>query len=118
MVEKYLKQTHFKDLEDFNAHFELIVPKHFNFAYDVVDEWAAIQPNKRALYWTNDQGECRIYTFAEIKQLSDQAASWFQSLGIGRGDMVMLILKRRAEFWISIIALHKLGAVAIPAPIS
>jgi len=115
MIEKYVKKTQFTDFEDFKANYELIVPEDFNFAYDVVDEWAAKAPEKRALLWTNDDEECRSYTFAEIKQYSDQAASWLQSLGIGKGDMVMAILKRRYEFWFTIIALHKIGAVIIPA---
>lgn len=115
MFGKYLKQTQFTDFEDFKANFEVIVPEHFNFAYDVVDEWAASDPEKRALLWTNDEGACRVFTFGEMKTLSDKAASYFQSLGIGRGDMVMAILKRRYEFWITSIALHKLGAVIIPA---
>lgn len=115
MIEKYLKQTTFVDLEDFQKNFRLTVPDDFNFAYDVVDAWAARQPGKRALLWTNDRGECRELTFAEVKYYSDQTASWFQSLGIGKGDMVMAILKRRIEFWFTIIALHKLGAVIIPA---
>ena len=115
MIEKYLKQTKFANYEDFKNNFELIVPEDFNFAYDVVDEWAAKEPNKRALLWTNDQGDCRELTFADVKYYTDQTASYFQSLGIGRGDMVMAILKRRIEFWFTIIALHKLGAVIIPA---
>ena len=115
MIEKYLKQTQFKDFEDYKANFEVIVPEHFNFAYDVVDEWATTHPDKRALLWTNNEGACHTFTFRELKILSDQAASYFQSLGIKRGDMIMAILKRRYEFWIAIIALHKLGAVIIPA---
>ncbi len=81
----------------------------------IVDEWAAKVPNKRALCWTNDKGEHIDFTFADIKRESDRTAAYFQSLGIGKGDMVMLILKRRYEFWFSAIALHKIGAVAIPA---
>ncbi len=115
MIEKYLKQTTFNDFEDFKANYELIIPEDFNFAYDVVDGWAAQEPNKRALLWTNDQGECRTYTFGEIKEITDRTAGYFSSLGIGKGDMVMAILKRRAEFWFTIIALHKIGAVIIPA---
>ena len=72
-------------------------------------------PNKPALVWTNDKGEHHQYSFADIKRYSDMAASYFQSLGIGRGDMVMLILKRRVEFWFCIVALHKIGATVIPA---
>lgn len=115
MIEKYLKQTKFSDFEDYKKNFELVVPEDFNFAYDIVDEWARIQPDKRALLWTNDEGDCKVFSFADIKKLSDKAASYFQSLGIKKGDMVMAILKRRYEFWITIIALHKIGAVIIPA---
>lgn len=115
MIEKYLQQTEFTSQQDFEENYKLIVPENFNFSYDVVDEWARIEPNKKALLWTNDQGECREFTFAELKKYSDQTASYFQTLGIGKGDIVMAILKRRYEFWFTIIALHKLGAVIIPA---
>ena len=115
MLEKYLKQSTFKSQEDFKENLQIRVPENFNFAYDVVDEWARIEPQRKALLWTNDQGKARQFTFADIKYYTDKTAAFFQSLGIGRGDMVMLILKRRFEFWFSIIALHKLGAVTIPA---
>jgi len=115
MIEKYLKQTAFTDFEDFKANYELIIPEDFNFAYDVVDGWAAKEPNKRALLWTNDKGESRSFTFGELKEITDRTAGYLSSLGIGKGDMVMAILKRRAEFWFTIIALHKIGAVIIPA---
>ena len=115
MVERYLTQTTFTSQEDFKQHFHINVPEHFNFGYDIVDEWARTEPDKPALLWTNDKEEHRQFTFADIKRYSDQTASYFQSLGIGKGDMVMLILKRRCEFWFSIVALHKLGAVVIPA---
>jgi acetyl-CoA synthetase len=115
MLEKYLKQTKFKDFDDFKENYELIVPENFNFAYDIVDGWAEKEPNKRALLWTNDKGECKEYSFLDLKIITDRTASYFQSIGIGKGDMVMAILKRRAEFWFTIIALHKIGAVIIPA---
>lgn len=115
MIEKFVKQTSFSSHRDFMEHYKIIVPEQFNFAYDVADEWARTQPDKRALCWTNDQGAHRDLTFGELKELSDQTASWLQSLGIGKGDMVMLVLKRNIEFWQTILALHKLGAVAIPA---
>lgn len=115
MIEKFLKQTIFNDFEDFKSNYQLKVPENFNFGYDIVDEWAVKEPNKRALLWTNDRGECREFTFAELKYFSDQTASYFQSLGIKKGDIVMAILKRRFEFWFTIIALHKIGAVIIPA---
>jgi acetyl-CoA synthetase len=115
MLEKYLSQTHFSSQEDFKKNLHINVPENFNFAYDVVDEWARIEPERKALLWTNDHDAYRQFTFKDIKYYSDQTASYLQSLGIGKGDMVMLILKRRYEFWFSIIALHKLGAVCIPA---
>ena len=115
MLERYLEKTEFESLEDFRRNFKIKVPEHFNFAYDVVDRWAEEQSDKPALLWTNEAGEERQFSFREMKEYSDRTASFFQSLGIGRGDMVMLILKRRYQFWFSILALHKLGAVAIPA---
>lgn len=115
MVEKFLQQTKFSSQEDFIRNFKIKVPENFNFGYDVVDEWARTAPDKKALCWTNDKGKHIDFTFADIKRESDKAAAFFTSLGIGKGDMVMLILKRRYEFWFSIIALHKIGAVCIPA---
>lgn len=115
MIDRFLPQTDFKDFEDFKQNYRLQIPEQFNFAYDIVDEWAQKEPNRKALLWTNDKGECREFTFAEIKEYSDKTASYFQSLGIGKGDIVMAILKRRYEFWFTIIALHKIGAVIIPA---
>ena len=115
MIERFLKQTTFTSQEDYARNLEFIIPEHFNFAYDVMDKWAEEKPDKLALLWTNDEGDCRRFSFADLKELSDRAAAYFLSLGISRGDMVMLILKRRYEFWISMLALHKIGAVAIPA---
>ncbi len=115
MLEKYINQTSFSSQEDFIKNFRINVPENFNFGYDIVDAWAETEPDKKALCWTNDKGLHIDFTFADIKRFSDQTASYFQSLGIGKGDKVMLILKRRYEFWFSIIALHKIGAVVIPA---
>ena len=115
ILNRFLKQTTFQNQQDFRDNLEFIVPEHFNFSYDVIDVWANEEPEKLALLWTNDEGECRRFTFAQLKEISDRTAAYFQSLGVGRGDMVMLILKRRCEFWFSMLALHKLGAVAIPA---
>lgn len=115
MLKNYLKQTEFSDFEDFTNNYKLLVPEHFNFAYDIVDARAEKEPNKLALLWTNDKGECRQFSFAEMKYYSDQTASYLQSLGIKKGDIVMAILKRRYEFWFTILALHKIGAVIIPA---
>ena len=115
MLERFLDQTSFTSQEDFIKHFKIKVPENFNFAYDVVDAWAAERPEKNALLWTNDKGDHIQFTYADLKKYTDMTASYFQSLGIGHGDKVMLILKRRYEFWFSILALHKIGAVVIPA---
>ena len=89
------------------------MPECFNFAYDVVDDYAKNQPDKRALVWCDDNGEEEIFTFADMKRHSDMTANYFKSLDIGKGDPVMLVLKRRYEFWLCILALHKLGAICI-----
>jgi Acyl-coenzyme A synthetases/AMP-(fatty) acid ligases len=115
MIERFLEKTEFTSQEDFEQNYKLKVPANFNFAYDVVDAWAAEQPDKLALLWTNDKNECRRFTFAEMKEETDKTASYFLSLGIKKDDKVMVILKRRYEFWLTIIALHKIGAVIIPA---
>jgi len=115
LYKKYLEKPEFDSLEDFLTNFKIKVPDNFNFAYDVVDEYVRIEPEKIALVWTNDQGEEAVFTYADLKEKSDATASFFQQLGIGHGDKVMLILKRRYEFWFAVLALHKIGAVAIPA---
>ena len=95
MIERFLKQTKFTSQEDFIRNFHIEVPDNFNFAYDVMDVWAEEDPDKLALLWTNDKGECIEFSFKDIKTLSDRTASYFQTLGIGKGDMVMIMLKRR-----------------------
>lgn len=96
-------------------YFEPIVPEDFNFGYDVIDEIARLDPDRTAMIWTNEAGEEKKFTFKDISILSNQTANMLLDGGIGKGDMVMLVLKRHYQFWPSIIALHKIGAVAIPA---
>ena len=115
MIERFLKQTKFTSVEDYNKNLEFIIPENFNFAYDVMDAWAEEAPEKLAILWTNDQGEEIRTTYGELKEQSDQAASYLQSLGIGKNDPVMLILKRRYEWWVVMLALCKIGAIVIPA---
>ena len=90
-------------------------PDNFNFGYDVVDQIADEAPGKRAMVWCNVEGEEHTFTFADIKKYSNRMANVFRAAGIGRGDRVMLILKRHYEYWFAAVALHKLGAVMIPA---
>ena len=115
MIERFLKQTSFSSIEDYNKSLEFVIPENFNFAYDVMDEWAKEKPEALAMLWTSDKGEERRFTFKDIKVQTDRTAAYFQSLGIGKGDPVMLILKRHYQWWLAMLAIHKLGAVAIPA---
>ena len=95
-------------------YFEPVIADNFNFAYDVVDEIARLEPNRRAMVWCNVAGEERVFTFGEMKHYSDRAAQMLADHGIKKGDMVMLVLKRHYEFWFTVLALHKLGAVGVP----
>ena len=88
----------------------------FNFAFDVVDELGRRKPDKLAMLHIAEDGTERRFTFQDMKKESARAANYFKSLGIKRGDRVMLVLKRHYQFWFSILGLHKIGAVAIPAP--
>ena len=115
MINNFLSKTSFVSTKDFAENYKVNVPENFNFAYDVVDEWAKKDPNKSALCWVNDKGEHIKITYKELKEKSDKAASFFLQQGIKKADMVMLILKRRYQFWYAIIGLHKIGAIAIPA---
>lgn len=115
VLDKFLSQTEFTSYQDFADNYKVQVPEVFNFAFDVVDEIAQNTPEKVAMVWCNDLGDERIFTFADMKKYSDKAANFFQSAGIGKGDPVMLILKRRYEFWFCTLALNKIGAITIPA---
>ncbi len=88
----------------------------FNFAFDVVDALGRRKPDKLAMLHVSEDGTERRFTFRDMKRESARAANYFKSLGIKRGDRVMLVLKRHYQFWFSILGLHKLGAIAIPAP--
>lgn len=115
LLEKYLEKTQFNSYEDFAANFRIRVPEHFNFGYDVVDALAQHAPDKPALVWCDDKGASASFSFSQMKQYSDKTANYLKSLGVKKGDPVMLMLKRRYEFWFACVALHKLGAVCIPA---
>ena len=115
MLNKFLKKEEFSSYEDFMQGFKVQVPEDFNFGYDVVDAWAKAVPEKEALLWANDKGEVKHVTYGALKNITDQCAAFFQGIGIEKGDRVMLILKRRVEWWYAMVALHKIGAVAIPA---
>ena len=111
--ERYVTETYDEDglLKTFDLHY----PENYNFGYDIVDDIAVNDPDRLAMIWDSENEGERRFTFADIKRLSDKTANYLSSLGIGKGDMVLLILKQRYQFWYTMVALHKLGAVAIPA---
>ena len=115
MLEKYLPRLTFDSYEDFYQNFKINVPENFNFAFDVVDATAETRPDKPAMVWCDDQGHEARFSFQQMRQYSNKAANVFRSLGIRKGDAVMLILKRRYEFWFCLLGLHKIGAIGIPA---
>ena len=115
ILKKYCPRIEFDSYEDFYENFRIDIPEVFNFGFDVVDEWARVEPDKKALVWCDDHGHEHTFTFLEISQLSNKAANAFRKLGIGKGDVVMMILRRRWEYWVCATALHKLGATIIPA---
>ena len=107
--------TEIKDENGGLKKLTLNYPDNFNFGYDVVDEYAAVSPDKRAMVWCNVENEEHVFTFLDVKRYSNKMANVFREYGIGRGDRVMLVLKRHYEYWFAAVALHKLGAVMIPA---
>ncbi len=115
LLKRYCPRTQFDTYEDFKANYRCNEPERFNFAYDIVDEWARIQPDKTALVWTNDAGDVKRYTFTDMKRMSDRAANVFAAHGVTKSTVVMLILRQRPEVWVCMTALMKLGAICIPA---
>ena len=111
-----VENREFKDYEDFSRNCKLKAPENFNFAYDIVDRYAKDAPEKRALVWIDDNSEDALeFTFTDISRESKRAAYWLVQKGIKKGDTVMLILRRRYEWWILMPALHRIGAIVIPA---
>lgn len=110
---RYVDEAYDADgvIERFGVHY----PADFNFGYDVVDDVAVNDPERVAMAWCNPEGEEHIFTFADMKRWSDKTANFLAAQGIGRGDMVMVILRRHYQFWFTAVALHKLGAVLVPA---
>jgi len=117
MLEKFLKRTEFTSYSDFKNNYEVTVPDDFNFGFDVVDEWAKVEPQKKALVWCNDAGDEKTQTFTDIMHESAKIANMLISHGLKKGDRVLLILKQRYEYWATAVALHKIGAVLIPGSV-
>ncbi len=107
-----------KEILDENGRlvdFELDFADNYNFGYDVVDKLAELAPDERAIAWTNENRDKKTFTFSDIGRLSNKAANVFKKYGIKKGDKVLVILKRNYEYWYVAPALHKLGAIMIPA---
>lgn len=109
----YLREE--KDTQGRTVKAHVDVPDGFNFAYDVVDRIAVSEPDRRALQWCSVSGEERMLTFGDIKRLSDKTANYLSSMNISRGDYVLVVVKHSIQFWYLSIALHKIGAVMVPA---
>lgn len=114
LLDRFLPRIEFDSYEDFKENYKVNIPENFNFGFDIVDEWAKTEPEKMALVWCDDHDEKHNFTFTDISKLSNKAANYFKSIGIKKGSVVMLILRRRWEYWICAVALHKIGAIIIP----
>ena len=115
LLDRFCENREYTSYRDFYENYRLHAPEGFNFGYDVVDALAAATPGKRAMLWVGADDTQRDFSFGEMKRLSDKAANVFTNLGIEKGDRVMLVLKRHYQYWYALVALHKIGAVAIPA---
>ncbi|MGN1045431.1 MAG: AMP-binding protein [Candidatus Methanomethylophilaceae archaeon] len=111
--QRYVRETY--DENGLLSGFDIECPEDFNFGYDVVDDIAVNDPERRALVWAHENGESRTFTFADIKRMSDKTCNYLTSKGIGKGDFVMLVLKHSYQFWYISVALHKMGAIVVPA---
>ncbi len=115
LLDRFVPVADFKSYEDFKENFTINTPDNFNFSYDVVDVYAMQQPEKQALVWCDDNGNEAVFNFKDLQYYSNKTANLFAKVGIKKGDNVMLILKSRYEFWFCLLALHRIGAVAVPA---
>lgn len=117
IINEFLPRTEFESYSDFKQNFKINVPRNFDFAKDVVDRWAKIEPDKRALLYCNDEGFSKTISFGEVSLLSKKVAAYFLSIGLKKGDKVLTLMRRRWEYWVMAVAMHRLGIVVIPASI-
>ena len=95
--------------------FRIKYPENFNYAYDIIDKYGEMEPDRRALMYVDLQGNEKLLTYGDLSRLSTRAANMFRGWGIKKGDKVMLVLKRNYQYWYAILGLMKIGAIAIPA---
>lgn len=112
---QFLKKQKFDSYTDYLENSIPNVPEHFNFAYDVIDVLAVQSPNDVALLWVNDAGEKKSITFHDLSVMSGSVANFLRARGVNRGDTVLLFMRRRWEYWVLMMAMHKLGAIPIPS---
>ena len=121
MIENKVENYHLNFVEEeydengILTKFGLKYPENFNWSYDIIDKFAELEPDRRALMWVDLQDNEKMLTFGDLSRLSNKAANMFLDMGIKKGDCVMLVLKRHYQFWYILIALMKIGAIAIPA---
>lgn len=115
LLNRFLEREDYLDYNDFFDNCKIKVPDTFNFGYDIIDEYAKLEPNKRALVWCSDKGEEKFLSFSDISRISNKIANLFISLGLKKGDVVMTMLNRRWEYWVTAVACHKLGLPIVPA---
>ena len=111
--EKYLSES--RNFDGEVSHISLHYEEDFNWAYDIVDDIAEHEPDRPAMKWCNPEGEEHVFTFGEMKLWSDKCANFLADQGIRKGDMVLVVLRRHYQFWFAGLALHKIGAVMVPA---
>ena len=114
-IKRFLKKEKFDNYDDYIQNAAVVVPENFNFAYDVLDVMANESPDKVAVLWVNDSGEKKSITFKMLSEMSGAVANFLTSRGVKKGDAVLLFMRRRWEYWVVMMAMHKLGAIPIPS---
>ncbi len=109
------KREDYTSYEDLMQNFKITYPSNFNFAYDVMDKLAEKKPDSLAMIWLSNTKEEKRFTFKDIKYWTDKTANYFKSVGIKKGDKIMIILKRSYYFWFCMLAFHKIGAIPVQA---
>ena len=112
---RFLKKAKFDSYDDYVQNGAPIVPENFNFSYDVIDVLAKENPNDIALLWTDDSGEVKKFSFLDLSRMSSAVANFLTSRGLKKGDTVLLFMRRRWEYWILMLAMHKVGVIPIPS---
>ena len=114
-IKRFLKKEKFDNYDDYVQNAVVNVPENFNFAYDVIDVMATQTPDKVAVLWVNDSGDKKTITFKMLSEMSSRVANFLSQRGIKKGDTVLLFLRRRWEYWVLMMAMHKIGAIPIPS---